>query len=315
MRLAVGVDIGGTRVKLGIVREDGLVIKRAVTATSEGGEPTALMDGIDASLRPMLEAAADAGHCASGIGVSVAGFLDADHSAMVGNANLPSLCGFPLKRAFEDRFSLDSRLEVDSNAAVIAEFRHGAGAGAGRLLGVTVGTGLGGGVIVGGEVLRITGACAGDLGHVIVNRSGRRCSCGARGCLEAMVSSSALSERCGGRSARDVIAAARGGDDVARRALAQTGWWLGLGLASLSPIFAPERIVVGGGIAAAGDLLLEHVRSSYRARAAGEFREAVEIVGSAFEGWEGMIGAASLVFEPIAAGTGRAGRSAARPAR
>lgn len=315
MRLAAAVDIGGTRVKVGIVREDGLVIKRASIATSDAGEPTTLMDSIDASLRPMLEAAADAGHGALGVGVSVAGFLDPDHSGMIGNANLPALCGFPLKRAFEDRFSLDCRLEVDSNAAVIAEFRHGAGAGVERLLGVTVGTGLGGGVVIGGEVVRVTGECAGDLGHVIVSRSGRRCSCGARGCLEAMVSSSALSERGGGRVARDIIAAARAGEALARQALAQTGWWLGLGLVSLSPIFAPERIVVGGGIATAGDLLLEHVRSSYRARAASEFREIVEIVGSAFEGWEGMIGAASLVFEPMAATAGRVAGPPAAPAR
>jgi glucokinase len=298
MRLAAGVDIGGTGVKIGIVREDGQILERTVIATSDRGEPTPLVDGIDAALRPMLEATRAEGEGVSGIGVSVAGFLDPEHGAMYGNANLPALCDFPLRRALEERFAQEVRLENDSNAAVVADFRHGAGIGASRLLAVTVGTGLGGGVIIDGEVVRLTGECAGDLGHIIVNRSGRRCTCGARGCLEAMVCSAALSERGGGRPVRDIISDARAGDALARQALAQLGWWLGLGLASLSPIFAPERIVVGGGIAAAGDLLLDHVRSSYRTRAAPAFRETVQIVGSSFEGWEGMVGAASLVLDP-----------------
>ena len=163
---------------------------------------------------------------------------------------------------------------------------------------MTVGTGLGGGVIVDGEPLRYTGECAGDLGHIILDPNGRRCTCGARGCLEAMVSSAALSERAGGRPARDVVTTARQGDRPAADALAETGWWLGLGLASLSPLFAPDRIVVGGGVAAAGELLLEPTRASYREHAAPEFREGVQLVGSSFDGWEGIVGAASLFFDP-----------------
>src|ERR687887_170785 len=94
---------------------------------------------------------------------------------------------------------------VDSNAAVVAEYRHGAGRGSPRLLGVTVGTGLGGGVVVDGELLRYTGECAGDLGHVILDPKGRRCTCGARGCFEAMVCSAALSERGDGRTVREIV--------------------------------------------------------------------------------------------------------------
>jgi predicted NBD/HSP70 family sugar kinase len=154
-------------------------------------------------------------------------------------------------------------------------------------------------VIIGGELLRYTGECAGDLGHIIVDPEGRPCTCGARGCLEAMVSSAALSERAGGRPARDVVSDARQGERVALDALARTGWWLGLGLASLSPLFAPDRIVVGGGLAAAGELLLAQTRTSYRAHAAPDFRDVVRIVGSSFDGWEGMLGAASAFFDPL----------------
>jgi glucokinase len=165
------------------------------------------------------------------------------------------------------------------------------------LLGVTVGTGLGGGVIIDGALLRYTGECAGDLGHIIVKPDGRLCTWGARGCLEAMVCSAALSERGGGRAVRDIMLDARQNDSEAMRAIADTGTWLGLGLASLSPLFAPDTIVVGGGVAAAGDMLLEPTRVSYRSHAAPEFRDTVRIVGSSLGGWEGMIGAASLMLE------------------
>jgi glucokinase len=299
MRFAGAIDIGGTATKLGIVAEDGSIVTRETVPTSLHGEPGTVVDAIVSSLRPMLDAATAERESVSGIGVSVAGFLDPERSAMIHNANLPALRGFPLRRALEERLSLSCRIEVDSNAAVLAEYRHGAGKGSRRLLGVTVGTGLGGGVIIDGQLLRYTGECAGDLGHIIVDRNGRRCTCGAQGCLEAMVNAAALSERTRGRKAREIVNSGLKGDKLARKALAETGWWLGLGLASLSPIFSPDRIVVGGGIAAAGELLLEPVRASYRTHAQPEFRDKTQVIGSPFDGWEGIVGAASLFLNPL----------------
>jgi glucokinase len=298
MRLAGAIDIGGTRTKLGIVAEDGSIVRHATMPTSGGGEPLSLLSGTVSALEPMLHAQRTARSRVLGIGVSVAGFLDREHGAMVGNANLPALCGFPLRRALEERFAIDCRLEVDSNAAVVAEYRYGGGRGSARLLGVTVGTGLGGGVIIDGALLRYTGGCAGDLGHIILDPKGRRCSCGARGCLEALVCSAALSERAGGRPARDIVSSAKRGEQLAVDALADAGRWLGRGLASLAPLFAPDTIVVGGGVAVAADLLLEPTRASYRAHASPEFQN-VQLVGSSLGGWEAMIGAASLFLDPL----------------
>jgi len=204
-----------------------------------------------------------------------------------------------LRHALEKRFSLNCPLEVDSNAAVVAEYRHGAGRGSSRFLGVTVGTGLGGGVIIDGQLLRFTGECAGDIGHIILDRNGRLCTCGARGCLEAMVNVASLEERGQGRSVREIISGAREGDQIAVKALSETGWWLGLGLASLCPLFSPDTIAVGGGISAAGELLLESVRKSFHVHARPEFRDHTSILGSSFEGWDGMIGAASLALSPL----------------
>src|SRR5687767_11067106 len=127
MRLAGAVDIGGTGTKLGVVGDGGRIIRRGTIPTAASGDPLPLMDAIASTLQPMLDAVADDEHATLGIGVSVAGFLDRARTAMVENANLPALCGFPLRRAFEERFALECRLEVDSNAAVIAEYLHGSG--------------------------------------------------------------------------------------------------------------------------------------------------------------------------------------------
>jgi glucokinase len=296
MRVAGAVDIGGTRTKIGVVGDDAQVLSRSTISTTDKGDPLPLVDGIVDKLRPLLAEATAKGHDVAGIGVSVAGFLDKQRTMMVANANLPALCNFPLRATLEDRLGIPCRLEVDSNAATIGEYRHGAGAGSKRLLGVTVGTGLGGGVIIDGAMLRYTGECAGDVGHVIVAPNGRECTCGARGCLEAMVCSAALLQRARRNAVRDIVTAAQRGDKRARSAIKETARWLGIGLASLTPIFHPDRIVVGGGVSASGTLLMRPVRKAYTAHVAPEFRN-VEIVSSSLHGWEGMVGAASVVFE------------------
>ena len=290
-RLAGAVDIGGTRVKVGVVGEDGSIVGRGTFPTPKGGDPAQLVDGIVKHLNDVIPS--EARSRLVGVGVSVAGFLDKDHTRMIANANLPALVDYPLRDSLRDALKLDVVLEVDSNASTIAEYRFGAGRDARRLLGVTIGTGLGGGLIIDGEVMRYTGECAGDVGHIIVKPEGRACTCGARGCLEAMVCSAALSERAGGRTVREVVADAQKGDANAREAIEETARWLGIGLASLAPLFAPDRVVVGGGVAAAGDLLLEPARASFHDHAGFDFRDGLRIVGSSFGGWEGMVGAAS----------------------
>ena len=294
MATAAAIDIGGTHTKLGIVDGNGAILARGKVETPRRGEPALLVDAIVAGLHPALQT-----HSVTGVGVSVAGFLDASREAMVGNANLPALCNFPLKRSLEERLGHPCRLEVDSNASAIAEYRYGAGRDAKRLLSIVIGTGVGGGVIIDGNVLRYTGACAGDLGHIIVAPAGRLCTCGATGCLEAMVCSEAVAERAAGVRVREVVAGARAGKQRFLDVLEETGRWLGLGLASLAPLFAPDRIVVGGGVASAGELLLAPARTSFAAHAPNEFKTAVRIVGSTLEGWEGMIGAASQYLMPM----------------
>jgi len=298
MRLAGAVDIGGTNTKIGVVAEDGRILRRATIPTN--AKPQILVEEIASTLRPLLDTMSDERSHVTAVGISVAGFLDREHTRMYGNANLPSLCDFPLRRACEDSLGRSCRLEVDSNAAALAEYRHGSGKDASRLLSIIVGTGVGGAVVVGGRLLRFTGECVGDVGHIVVDPNGRMCTCGARGCLEAMVCAAALTERGKGQQPKEIISRARAGDAAAKNALAETGRLLGMGLASLSPVFAPDLVVVGGGIGAAGDLLIDPARRSYDASVANDFKGKCRIVGSNFEGWEGVVGAASLAFAPVA---------------
>ena len=298
MRLAGAVDIGATNTKIGIVGEDGRVFRRSTIPTKSGNEPSHLVDAIANELRPMMDAMTDERNQVVALGVSIAGFLNREHTMMIANANLRDLRDFPLRRALEEKFELNCHLEVDSNATTLAEYRFGMGRGSTNMLGMVFGTGVGGGVIVGGRLLRFTGECVGDIGHVIVDPGGRKCTCGARGCLEAVACSAALSERAQGRSPREAISAAKNGDKSAISALADIGNFIGIGLASLVQIFAPEKIVVGGGIAAAGEILIEPARRSFRENAGDDFCDVVTIVGSTFDGWEGIIGAASLALSP-----------------
>ena len=290
MRLAAAVDIGGTRTKIGVVGEDGTVVASTTVPTLDG-EPQLLVARVTGVLQPLLRQ-----HVVAGLGVAVAGFVDAARGAMVNNANLPALRDFPLRDILSDMLGLECALEVDSNASTIAEYRFGAGKGALRLLGLTLGTGVGGGVILGSRVVRHTGHCAGDLGHVIVSPGGRTCTCGARGCLEAMACADAVTERGGGR-VDDIIVRARAGEARAAAALADTGRWLGLGLASLAPLYAPDTIVVGGGVASAGELLLAPAREELLSRALPPVASTVRVEPSRFGAESGMLGAALMARE------------------
>ncbi|HEV7255795.1 MAG TPA: ROK family protein [Mesorhizobium sp.] len=288
MRRAIGVDIGGTSVKAGLVNESGALLAQAFAPTPDDGDPVRLLAALREMLEPLLAQGA-----VEGVGVSVAGFLDPGRDRMSYNANLPGLSGFPLRAAVAEATGRPARLDVDSNAGGLAEQRFGAGQRARRLLFVTVGTGVGAAVLVEGEPLRVTGECIGDPGHVIVAPGGRRCPCGARGCVEAMVGRATLEEESD-LPARELIERGREHDPAALAVFAQAGRYLGLALASLAHLFQPDRIVIGGGTATVGEPLLKPAWESFLSNASPHFAEGVPVVSARFNGHEGVIGAAGL---------------------
>jgi glucokinase len=224
--------------------------------------------------------------------------------------------GIPLKDELEPRIGLPLTVENDANAAAWGEFRFGAGSEVNHLVFVTLGTGIGGGVITHGVLLRGAQGSGGELGHVTIQATGPRCACGNRGCLEALASGTAIQRRARevaserpdsplGRLAvkrkvlgEDVTELARAGDEAALSVLDEAGRWLGIGLAGFVNIFNPEVIAVGGGVMEAGELILEAAREAVRLRARPPSRDIVKVQEASLGPESGVLGAAALARDP-----------------
>jgi glucokinase len=297
------VDIGGTSTKAGLLDGAGRISFVDSIPTAPDGEQFA------AALCGLMERTAQAADIDSKpcrIGVAVAGFLDDDRSCLVYNPNLAWLQDFPLKRRLAQRFDMPIELEIDSNAACMAEYRFGFGEEAARFLCVTAGTGLGVGMAIGGQPLRFAYGCMGDAGHLIVDRYGPTCSCGGRGCAEALISAPALAYRyrmatrdTGCLSLRDVIAAAEQDNSTAIEILRDAGTALGVALASLANTFFPDHIAVAGGLSAAGDFVMESTQQTFLEVASKFARSRTKVsraalgsnatlIGAAWPFWKGM---------------------------
>jgi glucokinase len=258
-------DIGGTSTKAGIVNAAGeLALLDSIP--TRGPDPDSFADALCRLIDHVRETALAQQRQVAGLGVAVAGFLDPDRGRMVYNSNLPWLENYPLREYLAQRFGMRVELEVDSNAACMAEYCFGSGRGSRRFLCLAAGTGLGGGMAIEGLPLRFAYECLGDIGHVIVQPDGPICTCGGRGCAEILISAPVLADRYregSGASSkislRDVISAAQAGDDLAICILEEAGNWLGIAAASIANILFPDRIAIAGGLSAAGDLLLKPV--------------------------------------------------------
>ena len=312
--IAIGVDVGGTKTAALRVSGDGEVLDRAI-------HPTPAEDQ-DATLETIREAvAAVMDGSVAAIGVGAAGLVDVADGILLSSPNL-SWRDVHLGEELHARFGLPVTVDNDATAAAWAESRIGASAGHRDSLFVGVGTGIGGGIIAGGRLLRGSRGLAGEIGHMIVEPDGPRCGCGNRGCWEQVASGLAI-ERAGQRAARDepnselgriaggdparvtgeaVAAAANEGDTASIAILAEVGRRLGEGIAGLVNVLDPEIVVVGGGAATAGDVLLEPVRAAYRDAVEGvDVRRDVPIVPAALGNDAGAIGAAMLASEAAGA--------------
>ncbi|MEQ4205938.1 ROK family glucokinase [Actinopolymorpha sp. B17G11] len=309
-RLTIGVDVGGTKIAAGLVDEAGAIVAEArkeTPATSPQEIVAAIVDVV-AELR--------ADHDAEAIGVGAAGFVDASRSTVLFAPNL-ALRDEPLKEAVEKRTSLPVVVENDANAAAWAEFQFGAGRDVDDMILLTIGTGLGGGLVLSGELYRGAFGVGGEVGHLRVVPGGYLCGCGNKGCWEQYASGSALVrearefarssppqaarllELADGQADRIegpmVSTAAAEGDVAARELLEDLGRWLGEGIASLAAVLDPAAVVVGGGVSEAGDLLLEPARQSFgRQLTARGHRPVLEIRLATLGNEAGIIGAADL---------------------
>lgn len=310
MSLACGIDVGGTKIAGGVVDLDGVIIEE-LRVESPATDAEAIEEAIAGLVTQLRER-----HPIETVGVGAAGYVDKSRAVVLFAPNV-AWRNEDLKGELEKRVELPVVIENDANAAAWGEFAFGAARDAEDLLLVTVGTGVGGGLVLDGEVYRGANGVGAEIGHMRVVPNGILCGCGKHGCFEQYASGSALVrearslamsgaqiaqgmlQRAGGDLQKItgplITEAARDGDAGARQQLAELGRWLGEGVASLTEVLDPEVVVVGGGVSEADDLLLAPMREAFAGQLVGRgFRPIPEIRKAELGNRAGLIGAADL---------------------
>ena len=318
-RLAIGIDIGGTKVAGGVVDPDGNITHRARRDTPDRSKsPSVVEETIVDVVAELMQIVGP--ETIAAVGIGAAGFVAADRATVVFAPHL-SWRHEPLREALQKRVVVPIFVDNDANAAVWAEWKFGAAKGETHVMMITLGTGIGGGILIDGAVQRGRFGIAGEFGHMQVVPGGHRCECGNRGCWEQYASGNALVREAhsmfsanspiandlldrvdgvvGDLTGPLITAAARDGDPTARELLAEIGNWLGVGIANLAAAFDPGTFVVGGGVSAAGDLLLTPARETFKRHLTGRgYRPEAQIVAAQLGNDAGLIGAADLARCP-----------------
>ena len=293
--LALGIDLGGTKILTAVTDAHGRILSRDHCATPAAKGQDAVIESLVKSGRRALEQASVAASALDAVGVAAAGPSNAETGILLTSPNLPGWQDVPLRDTVEKELRKETFLVNDANAAALAELRYGAARGARNYVYVTIGTGIGGGIVVDGEMYTGVGGTGGEVGHMSIDDSGPLCNCGSRGCWETLASGTALATEARHRikegartsilnhaggdtekvTASVVHKAAQAGDSLANEIIARTGYYVGVGLANLVNIFNPEMIVVGGGLASMGDMLL---RPAFEVAAHRAFKQAYQKV-------------------------------------
>ncbi|GGD18420.1 ROK family protein [Nocardioides daphniae] len=288
----VGIDVGGTKVLAGLVDATGRVLR---TARLESGGPRATEAALEQTLTDALDLVCE-GVTPHGVGLAAAGLVDGAGERVAFAPHLPWRDA-DVRARLSSRWGLPVALENDATCALWAEVEHGVLAGVSDAVLVTLGTGIGGGLLIGGRVVRGAGGMAGEFGHMQLVPDGRPCPCGLSGCWERYASGTALEVAAEGRLATGpaITAAARAGDELAVAALADVGRWLGVGVANLVSALDPAVVVVGGGVSSAGDLVLAPAAAALRTHLlAARHRRVPDLVVAHHAEHAGVVGAAAL---------------------
>jgi glucokinase len=311
MSLTIGIDVGGTKVLGGVVDESGKVLTTARKDTPRQGG-SALTQAIADVAKELLQQ-----HSVASVGVSAAGFVSSDRKTMLATPNIADWNGVDLDHQLTALIGLPVVIENDANAAAWGEAKFGAGKNQDHMMMLTVGTGIGGGIVVNGALYRGAFGIAAEFGHMRVVPDGHICGCGARGCFEQYASGNALLRHAreainaspevarnllsrgdgtvAGLTGQAITEAARDGDAVAVAAFNTTGQWLGAGIASLAVLLDPACVVIGGGVIDAGEILLKPTRESLERNMpfAGK-HPYPEIIAAQLGNEAGLVGVADL---------------------
>ena len=292
----IGVDVGGTKILAGLIARDGTVVGHREYPTPIENED-ALLDGLETAVREFLDESVRA------VGFGIPSQIDQRQGIALGSVNIP-LRGVPFRQTMTDRLGLPVGIDNDANAAAIAEWKAGAGRGTTDMVMLTLGTGVGGGLILGAKPYRGWFGAGAEIGHMVIVHDGVPCRCGGHGHLESYASGKAADELAveafgPAADAHRLVRLAREGDPLAVRILTGIGEHLGSGIASLVNIFNPELIVVGGGFAAAGELLFEPAKKIADREVLVSVRESYRIARAELGTSAGMIGAGMVAFEAL----------------
>lgn len=312
MRYVVGIDLGGTNIVVGTVAEDG---SELLGLLSQPTHPEAGADAVVARIVGLARASmAEArGRQIVGVGIGSPGPLDTARGLVLLTPNL-GWTNFPLRDRVAQALGLPATLDNDANCAIFGEWWRGAARGAEHVVGLTIGTGIGGGIVLGGQIYHGASDIAGEIGHMTIDSTGRRCKCGNYGCLEAYASGPAIAARAvegveagaetslasyveGDLSkitAQVVYEAANDGDEYAREVVNDTAKVLGAGVANIINIFNPQVVVICGGVTLAGEKLFRPLRSEVKRRAFKPAAAACRIVPGELTGTAGVYGAAAV---------------------
>ena len=314
-KFRVGVDIGGTNVKIALVNKKGEISfpKTVPTRAEMGYEYT--ISNITQCIKDLLTEANITTKDIEGIGFGFPGQIDCENGIVRNLPNIPGWVNVPIAEIMQKEFNVPVKVDNDVRCMALAELNYGAGAGCKNLICITVGTGIGSGLVINGKLVRGASNAAGEIGHIKMQmQDGLICGCGDTGCFEAYVSGPSIVAMAkeyiaGGKGTKyrelagsvDAITpaivcqAAQQGDVVAKRIFTIMGEYLGIGLSSVVNLLNPERIVIGGGVADAGDILFEPLRKTLSERAMPIQAAAVEVVQAKLGNSAGLIGASLLI--------------------
>lgn len=309
MGLTIGVDIGGTKIAAGVVDEDGSLLEKVQVPTPPS--PEGVIDAIAEAIRTV-----NGNHQIDAVGVGAAGYVDDKRATVLFAPNI-YWRSEALKDKIEQRIGLPVMVENDANAAAWGEYKFGAGAGHDNVVCITLGTGVGGGIIIDGRLYRGRFGVAGEFGHIRVVPDGLLCGCGSQGCWEQYASGRALVRYAKQRAAatpeearyllslgdgtpegiqgQHVSQGATHGDPVSVDSFRELARWVGAGLADLASLFDPSAFIIGGGVSDAGDIVLGPVRKSFRRWLIGsQYRPRAQVLVAQLGGRAGLVGAADL---------------------
>lgn len=308
-RVVIGVDLGGTNLRTALLSSEGDILdkRKEATCASDGWKKVVLR--LIHNIERQQEVAIKRGLSVTAVGVGAPGVIQVDRGIVVKSPNFPDWNNLPLQDELEKVLSLPVMIENDANAAALGEQWRGAGKGIGSMILLTLGTGVGGGIILNKKIWHGADGMAGEVGHMTIIPDGRKCGCGNTGCLEMYASARGIVQSyrdAGGASesgpqaeitSAQVYQAANDGNALAVKVMQDMGRMLGIGIANLINIFNPEMVVIGGGVKDAWPLFIDTMRSEIRKRAFEVPAVRTEIVPSSLGDDAGMVGAAAAALQ------------------